>query len=147
MRDAFKDSVADDVRHDVTVDCIDVRGNPHTLPASLGYEPTDPYAATLTFYLPGERVVWAFGRDLLLAGLSEPAGDGDVHVWPEVTSLRARSVAAVMIELCSPDGQLLALVHAEDVRQFLSLTYALVPAGTESRHLDLDGLISRLIAL
>ncbi|MGL5825643.1 MAG: SsgA family sporulation/cell division regulator [Nocardioides sp.] len=146
MRDAFKDSVADDVRHDVSIDCIDVRGNQHQLPASLGYRPSDPFAATLTFYLPGEKVVWTFGRELLFAGLYEPAGDGDVHVWPEATNPHDQAGTSVlMIELCSADGQLLAQVPGDEVRHFLDRTYLLVPVGTEGLHLDLDNLVARLI--
>ncbi len=85
MRDAFKDSVTDDVNHDVTMDCVDACGNAHTLEATFGYTPSDPYAVTLTFHVPGEAVVWTFSRELLMLGLDEPAGDGDVHVWPRPT--------------------------------------------------------------
>lgn len=145
MRDTFKESVADDVRHDVTMDCVDACGNAHTLEAAFGYDAKDPYAVTLTFYVPGDSVVWTFGRELLLSGLHDPAGDGDVHVWPE-GDLDGSPATAVMIELCSPDGHLLALVNGNDVRRFLNRTYALVPVGHEAKSLDLDGLLTLLLA-
>lgn len=145
MRDVFKDSVADDVRHDVTIECVDACGNPHTLEAAFGYDPKDPYAVTMTFYVPGDHVVWTFGRELLLTGIHDPAGDGDVHVWPEGETDGSQA-SAVMVELCSPDGHLLALVRGNDVRRFLNRTYEHVPVGTEAAHLDLDGLVSQLLA-
>lgn len=141
MRDAFKDSVTDDVFHDVTMDCVDSCGNAHTLEATLGYTATDPYAVTLTFNVPEDKVVWTFSRELLMLGLDEPAGDGDVHVWPETDSTGS---AGVMIELCSPDGHLLALARTRDVRRFLTLSCRLVPVDSESQHLDIDGLLSQL---
>lgn len=143
MRDAFKDSVTDDVNHDVTMDCVDSCGNAHTLEATLGYAPADPYAVTLSFHVPGEPVVWTFSRELLMLGLDEPAGDGDVHVWPETDSSGS---AGVMIELCSPDGHLLALARTRDIRRFLTRSCMLVPVDSETTFLDIDGLLDQLLA-
>jgi Streptomyces sporulation and cell division protein, SsgA len=145
MRDVFKESVAQDVRHDVTIECVDACGNAHTLDAAFGYDPKDPYAVTMTFYVPGDCVVWTFGRELLLTGLHDPAGDGDVHVWPEGDT-DGSPASAVMVELCSPDGHLLALVRGTDVQRFLNRTYDLVPVGNEEAHLDLDSLLTQLLA-
>lgn len=143
MLDAYKDSVANDVSHDITMDCVDALGKAHTLDATLGYEPTDPYAVTLTFYVPGDSVVWTISRELLAAGLQEPAGDGDVHVWPETDAL---GQPTVLIELCSPDGHLLASAATRDIRYFLGRSFTMVPEGTEVEHFDVDSLLSRLLA-
>jgi hypothetical protein len=145
MRDVFKDYVADGARQDVVIDCVDAAGTQHLLNATFGYDPTDPYAVTLTFLLPEGDVVWTFGRDLLHTGMSEPAGDGDVHVWPE-TDDDDRTTTSLMIELCSPDGHLLANVDAAGVRAFLARSEECIPLGDEARHLDVDSLLTRLLA-
>src|SRR3569832_2306621 len=53
--------------------------------ASLRYDPEDPYAVHVLFHAEsagGEPVSWSFARELLFTGLDEPAGIGDVRVWP-----------------------------------------------------------------
>ena len=130
------------VTQDITIECVDAIGNPTSLDAALGYNPADPYAATATFVTSAGNVVWTFARELLIRGLSEPAGDGDVHIWP---CLDARGRAVVIIELCSPDGHLLAQARTQDIYRFVNRTLALVPAGLESAHLDMDHLIDQLL--
>ncbi len=143
MPDMTQDSLRSAVRQEISMDCVDACGNAHTLHAQLGYEIDDPYAVTLTFRVPGEDVVWTFGRELIAAGLVEPHGDGDVHVWPENDH---GSGAMVMIELCSPDGHLLAAAPANEIHRFLLRTHALVPVGHEASFLNVDRLISALLA-
>jgi hypothetical protein len=54
------------------------------LPAWLTYHPYDCFAARVTFWTNGpEGVTWIFAWDLLAAGLTGPAGRGDVRVGPE----------------------------------------------------------------
>ena len=68
-----------------------------TVQAVLAYNPVDPFAVTATFSSPpAGEVVWIFARDLLSRGLSGPAGEGDVHVWP---SLDANGRTTVIMEL------------------------------------------------
>src|SRR5487761_381109 len=53
------------------------------LVASLYYNGTDPYAVRMAFHVgTDEPVEWIFARDLLAAGMAEPAGEGDVRAWP-----------------------------------------------------------------
>ena len=87
------------------------------LGAELYYDAADPYAVTLVLTGPTEPVVWVFGRDLLLDGLGEPTGDGDVHVWP---SLDSYGRAVVLLELCPPSGA--ALVQLRSVQPPASST-------------------------
>ena len=71
--------------------------------ASLRYDPADPYAVHVLFHAEsagGEAVSWSFARELLVTGLDEPAGIGDVRVWPWATP-RGDFVA---LALSSPDG-------------------------------------------
>lgn len=139
----FEDMTTVTITESVTLDCVDGAGQTMTLPGELGYVSSDPYAVSTTFQTPGGDVVWTFARDLMVRGLTAPAGDGDVHVWP---CLDAEGQAVVIIELHSPDGELLVQVATKDLYRFVNRTLAAVPIGTEGEHLDLDLLIGQLMA-
>ncbi len=133
------------IDHDVSLRARDAAGCHVTLRASFGYEPDDPYAVWVSFrdaVTEGSPVRWALSRDVLLAGLREPAGDGDVHVWPSVEE-DGRGV--VVLDLHSPGGHLVALVPTRELECFLARTVAVVPEGHEARHLDLDALVAGLL--
>ena len=133
---------ADVVTHDLALLCVDPVGTLTTVDAALGYDPADPFAVTVTFVTVEGDVVWTFARDLLARGLTGPAGEGDVHIWPCVD---ADGGATVIIELCSPDGELVAQARTRDIYQFLGRSLAAVPAGTETDRIDLDQLIDQLL--
>jgi hypothetical protein len=133
---------ANPVTHDLALHCVDSAGTLTTVDAALGYDPADPFAVTITFVTVDGDVVWAFARDLLVRGLGGPAGQGDVHIWPR---LDAEGCATVIIELCSPDGELVVQAGTRDVYQFLGRSLAAVPAGTETDRIDLDQLIDQLL--
>lgn len=126
----------------VTMDCVDGAGQAVALDAELGYYPADPYAVTATFRTTGGDVVWTFARDLLIGGLTAPAGAGDVHVWP---CLDHAGRAVVIVELNSPDGELLVQVPTKDLYRFVNRTLSAVPAGGEGDFIDLDQLINQLL--
>lgn len=112
---------------------------------SFRYVPADPYAVHLLFHADsagGEMVNWAFARDLLVTGLEEPAGVGDVRVWPWVTP-RGDFVA---LALSTPDGDALFEVPRSMLVRFLRRTYVVVPRGKEAEHLDVDTAVNRLLA-
>ena len=132
-----------DVTVDLTVECVDERGIRHEIDTVLGYSSADPFAVTMTFVTSDGDLVWTYGRDLLLRGLHSPAGDGDVHVSPAISYT---GLGMVGIELSSPDGHLVLLARAQDVEAFLARTTALVAAGQESAHFDVDLLISQVLA-
>ena len=121
--------------------CLDARGRSVELPARLGYDPVDPYAVQLVFGQTGEDVCWLVSRDLLLDGLTQPSGEGDILLWPSIDDC---GCAAVVLELCSPDGRLVMQLSSRDLGAFLARTLLLVPQGTE--RLDLDGLVEALIS-
>ncbi|GIM86444.1 SsgA family sporulation/cell division regulator [Salinispora arenicola] len=113
--------------------------------ASLRYDPADPYAVHVLFHAEsagGEAVSWSFARELLVAGLDEPAGIGDVRVWPWATP-RGDFVA---LALSSPDGNALFEVPRSVLVRFLRRTYVVVARGREAEHLDVDTAVSRLLA-
>lgn len=65
------------------------------IPVELDFASADPYAVRLTFDLPGDApVTWAFGRELLLDGLSRPSGEGDVRIGKPPPSTSAMSSSA-----------------------------------------------------
>ncbi|MGA8115473.1 MAG: SsgA family sporulation/cell division regulator [Actinocatenispora sp.] len=117
-----------------------------TLPvrSSLRYDPADPYAVHVLFHPDagdGDPVGWSFARDLLVSGLSEATGIGDVRVWPWSTPRGA----VVALALSSPDGNALFEVPRTILARFLRRTFVVVPRGEESRYLDIDGAIVRLL--
>jgi len=142
MTEPHRNTYTDQVHQDITIDCVDAAGNVTPLDAALGYNPADPFAVTVTFVTAAGDVVWTFARELLTRGLTDPAGEGDVHIWP---CLDATGRAVVIIELSSPDGELVAQARTQDIYRFVSRSLALVPAGMESTYIDVDQLIDRLL--
>lgn len=130
------------LQQDVTLSCLDPWGRTVDVETTLGYRETDPYAVSLTFHSNSGDVVWVVSRTLLLQGLAAPAGEGDVKVYPSIDE-EARAVA--VLDFSSPDGRLVATVSSREVQTFLAKTFAAVPVGSESRHLDLDGLVAELL--
>ena len=114
----------------LTLELIDASGAATPLAAELCYDKKDPYAVAACFRTGVTEVRWVFARDLLAAGLYEPTGDGDVHVWP---CLDARGRAVTIIELSSPDGEALMQARSDEVCEFLDRTEALVPQRLRGR--------------
>ena len=113
--------------------------------AELAYDTSDPYAVTMTLLPPqGPAVRWLVARDVLRDGLEHPAGDGDVRVWPAPPI--ADEQAEVCLTLASPDGEALLACASNDVRRFLVQTEHVVAPGDEDRFLDVDGLLTALLA-
>ena len=131
------------VTQSVKLDLIDSAGAATPIEAELRYDPADPYAVTTVFMTGASQVRWTFGRELLSAGLYEPAGDGDVHVWP---CLDTAGHAVVIIELCSPDGEALVQARTGDLRSFVDRMYAVVGADNESALVDVDAAINAIFA-
>ena len=122
---------------------IDASGTATPMQAELSYDPRDPYAVTAVFMTGAGNVRWTFGRDLLVDGVYEPSGDGDVHIWP---CLDADGHAVVIIELCSPDGEALVQAKTGDLTTFVDRMTALVAPGSESEFVDLDATIAAIFA-
>ena len=125
----------------LTLELIDSTGNATPIDAELQYDPRDPYAVTTVFMTGRSQVRWTYGRDLLAAGLYEPAGDGDVHVWP---CLDAEGHAVVIIELSSPDGEALVQARTGDLSAFVERMSKAVVPGTESEYVNLDATIAAI---
>ncbi len=125
------------------LELIDPSGAVAPLETELTYDPADPLAVSATFLTVAGRVRWTFGRDLLIEGLVEPAGDGDVHVWPCVDN---HGNSVVIIELCSPDGEALVQGRTGDITDFVERMTRSVAHGTEGSLVDVDGAIAAIFA-
>lgn len=106
------------------------------------YRAAEPYAVTAAFQSePNRWVEWVFARDLLVCGLTEANGVGDVRIGPDESS----DGADIVLEIESPDGLAVLLLDAGDLTRFLVATTTLVPIGGESGFFDVDALIDDLI--
>lgn len=113
--------------------------------AGLRYDVSDPYAVSVAFHTGGgsdsDSVQWTFARSLLTEGVTAPVGDGDVQVWPS----RSGGSPVVCLSLSSPSGKALFEVPLPDLAGFLGQTYAAVPTGCESDHVDVDAELALLL--
>lgn len=113
----------------------------HTLVAEFVYDTDDACAVTMVLQTVSGPVHWTFARELLIDGQYEPSGDGDVHVWPCLSSC---GEAVVIVELCSPAGETLLQFPTRAVQEFVYSSLEAVPAGAEK--IDVDGWIDQLLA-
>lgn len=112
--------------------------------ASVAYDAEDPYAVRIAFHTgTGDAVQWTFARQLLTDGVTAPAGYGDVRTWP-ATSERG---PVVCLSLTSPSGSALFEVPVSELVEFLTMTYAAVPTGTETDHVDVESELAELLLI
>jgi hypothetical protein len=112
------------------------------LSAELRYDAADPYAVRLSLGAPDTQPVdWVFARSLLEEGMHRSAGVGSVRVNPP-HRCHAHSVGIVVK---SNGGSARIEVPAALAEEFLSRSYALVPAGAESLHTDIDRALAALV--
>lgn len=90
-----------------------------TIEVTLGYDLKRPLSVLL-FIGDSEQIEWEFSRELLLWGLDEDSGEGDVILWPSATDLDT-----LHILLRSPSGSALLGIDRAGAWDFLEETYAL----------------------
>jgi hypothetical protein len=118
-----------------------LHGQPAPVVTRWSYSAHDPFAVSLAVRTGHERwVEWLIGRELVMAGLDEPSGEGDVRMRP----LTVQSYDIVEIEIQSHDGRAVLEVDQELLRSFVDATLEMVPVGTEADRMDLDGEIARI---
>ena len=122
------------------------------LVASLFYSGDDPYAVRMAFHVgTDEPVEWIFARDLLAAGMAEPAGEGDVRAWPSSRDGDAEGESesdgepVLNIVLSSPFGQAHFEAPMTAMAEFLHRTYDAIPAGHEGDFIDIGGELDSLL--
>ena len=115
-------------------------GVDQSLVAEFIYDSADPFAVTMSVHAPSGPVRWTFARDLLLEGQYEPTGDGDVHVWP---CLSSSGEAVVIVELCAPAGETLLQFPTRSIQDFVFASLDVVSKGAEQ--VDVDGWLEQLL--
>jgi Streptomyces sporulation and cell division protein, SsgA len=136
------DTVPASITRGLALELLDANGTATPLAAELRYEKNDPYAVAACFLAGETQVQWVFARDLLKAGIHQPTGDGDVHIWPCLDSL---GHAATIIELSSPDGEALIQARTDELYAFLADAETLVRSGTEGDYVDVEGALTQLL--
>ncbi|UJW30859.1 SsgA family sporulation/cell division regulator [Saccharothrix sp. AJ9571] len=107
----------------------------------FSYSAAEPFAVSLSFQSgDGTWTDWTFARDLLIAGLAGPVGEGDVRIRPEL----ARDEEFFAVEFESPGGYALVELLRSDVETFIEAASGVVPIGTEEAFFDVDALIDEL---
>ncbi|MFD1152323.1 SsgA family sporulation/cell division regulator [Saccharothrix hoggarensis] len=114
---------------------------PAPVGAELHYEPEDPYAVAVLFHTGQGKVEWIFARDLLADGLLTASGEGDILVRPA-----ADDPERVLVELNAPTGFAILSADAEDIAEFLDLTYDVVQPGEEDLWIDFDRELAKLVS-
>ncbi|MFD7337687.1 SsgA family sporulation/cell division regulator [Streptomyces violascens] len=113
-----------------------------TVPATLRYDPEDPFAVQMAFPAPatleGTEVSWEFARELLEVGIEAPAGVGDVRVRPY-------GYDRTVLEFHAREGVAMVHIRTSEVRRFLQQAQLLVPTGREHQYLDMDGDLAALL--
>lgn len=130
------------ITHDVTLWCVDPWDRAVQVPTTLGYRVDDPYAVSLTFHSGAGDVEWVVARNLVLQGLGDEAGEGDVRMWPSVDD---QGDNVTVMDFSSPDGELIAHADSCEIQLFLARSFALVPVGAEADYIDMDLLIADLL--
>lgn len=136
------DSGREQIRHEVALHCVDQHERPLTFMSTFAYDASTPYAVAIICHLTEADLTWTIDRAVVEAGLVQPAGFGSVRLRPVADDVGSRMVE---IQFDSSTGRLVTDASAADVRQFLADTWTAVPPGTESDHLDLDGLVEDLL--
>ena len=136
------------VTRPLALELIDAAGSATAVHADLTYDACDPYAVTAGFSITppaesaGTTVRWVFARSLLITGVNEPAGEGDVRIWP---CLNTQGQAVTVIELLSPEGEAVLQARTDQVCEFLRESELLVPSGGEGSYVDIDDTIAKLL--
>ncbi|MFF8556513.1 SsgA family sporulation/cell division regulator [Streptomyces sp. NPDC015501] len=109
----------------------------------LRYERDDPLAVEFTFHGPtGTLARWSFSRDLLLAGMCEIAGQGEVMIWP---SEEDPADSTLFLRLGLQERHAILAVRRAPVHHWLTRTLAVVPVGQEMAGMDWDEEQRRLL--
>lgn len=128
--------------HHEHIAALHTQGEPVPVSTRWTYRADEPFAITVAFATErGRWVEWIFARDLLIAGLDAPSGEGDLHVMPHPTDEEL-----LLLEIHSPSGSAMFELDRDDTEDFLAHTLDLVPTGTESTHFDIDRLLAELTA-
>lgn len=120
---------------------VTLNGSGAPVLSRLSYVANEPFAINIAFRTErGRWVEWTFARELLVQGLTEPTGIGDVRVRPDL----AGDDDLLVLEIESPDGYALVEIDREDVERFLDAAAGVIPLGRESDYFDVDAFIDEI---
>ncbi|MFJ7955681.1 SsgA family sporulation/cell division regulator [Streptomyces sp. NPDC096319] len=105
---------------------------------TVTYTSRDPHALSVVFHLLGDApVLWRLDREMILAGSLAATGEGEVHLWP--------GAHGKLLLRLGPAGHSATVRCDQDaLARFVRDTFALVPQGTEERHIDWQPLLASL---
>lgn len=129
------------IQHEQVAALLPAAGSDAVTPVTTRwtYDSTEPFAVTVAFATErGHWIEWVFARELLVDGLTEPSGEGDLRVAPD------DDPDILVLEIHAPSGSAVFVLDRYDSEEFLARTLELVPAGSESTHFDIDRLLAEL---
>jgi hypothetical protein len=119
-----------------------LHGQPAPVVTRWTYRTGDPFAITVAVRTRKDRWIdWLVGRELVLASLAGPVGEGDIRMRPR----EVHGYAVVEIEIRSVEGRAVLEVDRDLLRLFVDASLELVALGDESRHIDLDHEIGKIV--
>ncbi|WP_210587678.1 SsgA family sporulation/cell division regulator [Streptomyces sp. GESEQ-35] len=114
------------------------------LQARFSYDESLPLEVRVEFSnATGGVVAWALSRDLLIAGLHQPSGHGDVRIWPPC---RRHDGHSLWVLLQGRIGAALLEIRVAPLHAWLVRTLRSVPFGTEGLSMDWDESFERVLA-
>lgn len=110
-----------------------------SVPCSLNFQPEQPFEFTATFHAGDSDVSWYLSRELVAAGMIQPAGQGDVRVLPRQVGAEAPSL---IFELRSEQG--CATLHTDlaGISAFLDQTFQVVAVDADYPWPAVEDLVS-----
>jgi hypothetical protein len=119
-----------------------LHGQPAPVVTRWTYRTGDPFAVTVAVRTRKDRWIdWLVGRELVLASLTGPAGDGDIRMCPR----EVHGYAVVEIEIRSVEGRAVLEVDRDLLQLFVDASLELVALGDEPLHMDLDLEIGKIV--
>lgn len=98
------------------------------VPCTMKYDPALPLEAVFVFHAARSDNAWVFSRDILINGLREKSGEGDVIAWPDGLKFH-------MIFKSHPH-QAKVWCETEVIQDFVDVMLVTVPLGQESYDFD-----------
>ncbi|BAJ32654.1 MULTISPECIES: SsgA family sporulation/cell division regulator [Kitasatospora] len=123
----------------ITLHLLAPDGTTVRLDTDWRYRPDDPYAVSLEFGPRAAGARWVLSREMLLASLHGPVGDGDIHFAPLDDGM-------LCLALGGAGGTVVLTAECAAIAAFLAATAELVPLGSESERIDWDGGLADLLS-
>jgi hypothetical protein len=119
-----------------------LHGQPAPIVTRWSYVASDPFAITVAVRTRKDRwVEWLVARDLVIASLDGPVGEGDIRMRP----CEVHGYDVVEIEIRSAEGRAVLEVDRDMLRHFVDASLEVVAFGDESRHTNLDVEIDKIV--